>query len=205
MNFSWPILPPPRSTRGQLFTAKLPSGKPHNALDMGTGGDVVLAPAAGTVVVNATTKDSRGRIMHINHDGGYQTRYYHLAGALVGRGPVSAGQRIALVGRTGLPRNNPHLHFMIYAGCSGDATCSGGYPIDPQSVLPPREGFGYFAQDEYEQESDVSEDTDDVLTEGEYEDLPAGEELDAGDGAGGAVGLLWVAVGALALWLWRGR
>lgn len=142
MNFSWPILPAPRSTRGQLFTAKMPSGKPHNALDMGTGGQVVLAPAAGTVAVSAMTRDSRGRVIHINHDEGYQTRYYHLGGSYVRAGQtVSQGEQIAVVGRTGLPKNNPHLHFMVYANCNGTATCSSGYPIDPQGVLPPRESF----------------------------------------------------------------
>lgn len=134
MNFTWPIVPPPFSSRGQLFTAKLPSGRPHQALDMGTGGNAVLAPAGGTVTINATTKDSRGRVLYIDHGEGYVTRYYHLDTSLVKRlQPVSQGQQIAVVGRSGLPKNNPHLHFMVFYN---------GSAIDPQTVLPPR-GMGF--------------------------------------------------------------
>lgn len=139
MNFTWPIIPPPFSSRGQLFTAKLPSGRPHQALDMGTGGNAVLAPASGTVTVNAITKDSRGRVLYIDHGEGYVTQYYHLDSSLVKRHqPVSQGQQIAVVGRSGLPKNNPHLHFMVIYN---------GSPIDPQTVLPPRESVSGFGSD----------------------------------------------------------
>jgi murein DD-endopeptidase MepM/ murein hydrolase activator NlpD len=122
------------STKGQLFTAKLPSGKPHNALDMGTGGNAVLAAAAGTVTASRASGDARGNIIHINHGNGWATRYYHLDSMLVNRGAtVAAGQQIGVVGRTGLPKNNPHLHFMVYFG---------GAPVDPQVVLPPRDSGG---------------------------------------------------------------
>jgi murein DD-endopeptidase MepM/ murein hydrolase activator NlpD len=130
--FAWPIQPAPKSTPGQLFTAKLPSGKPHNALDMGTGGNAVFAAAAGAVTVSVASGDARGSIIHLDHGDTWSTRYYHLDQRFVKKGDiVSAGQQIGIAGRTGLPKNNPHLHFMVYWGST---------PIDPQLVLPPREG-----------------------------------------------------------------
>lgn len=130
--FAWPIQPPPKTTPGQAFTAKLPSGKPHNAQDMGKGGDQVKSAADGTVTVSTASGDARGNIIHIDHAGGWSTRYYHLDQRLVAKGgQVQQGQQIGIVGRTGLPKNNPHLHFMVYWGKT---------PIDPLVVLPAREG-----------------------------------------------------------------
>lgn len=130
MNFSWPILPPPKSTPGQLFGAN--KGK-HQGLDMGTGGDVVLAPAAGTVTAMTTVSDSRGRLLYIDHgtdDEGntWQTRYYHLASASVKKDdPVTAGMPIAVAGMAGLPKPHPHLHFEVRRN---------GVAIDPYTILP---------------------------------------------------------------------
>lgn len=129
MKFSWPILPPPKSTPGQLFGAN--KGK-HTGLDMGTANDVVLAPANGVVTVNTLTSDSRGRIIHIDHgtddDGSqWETRYYHLAQSNVSRGDqVAAGDEIALAGQSGLPLPHPHLHFEVRRD---------GVAVDPQTVL----------------------------------------------------------------------
>jgi len=130
MQFSWPIVPPPKSTKGQLFGAN--RGR-HTGLDMGNGGNTVLAPASGIVRVATLTKDSRGRIIHIDHEidaAGvtWQTRYYHLAQSLVRKGDmVSAGQPIAVVGMSGLPHPWPHLHFEVRRN---------GIPLDPLYVLP---------------------------------------------------------------------
>lgn len=128
MQFQWPILPPPKSSRGQLFGAN--RGK-HTGLDMGAGGNTVLAPADGIVRVSTLTTDSRGRILHIDHAsdaaGSWQTRFYHLAQSLVKKGAqVVAGQPIAVVGMSGLPRPWPHLHFEVR---------NNGQAIDPLFVL----------------------------------------------------------------------
>lgn len=130
MNFTWPILPPPKSTPGQLFGAN--KGK-HQGLDMGTGGDVVLAPAAGTVTAMTTVSDSRGRLLYIDHgtdENGvkWETRYYHLASAAVKKDdPVTAGMPIAVAGMAGLPKPHPHLHFEVRRN---------GVAIDPYAILP---------------------------------------------------------------------
>jgi len=130
MQFAYPIQPPPPSTRGQLFGAN--NGK-HTGLDMGNGGNVVLAPAMGQVRVATLTHDSRGRMIKIDHgtdENGvtWETIYYHLASSLVRKGDqVLPGQTIAVVGMSGLPRPWPHLHFEVRQN---------GTAVDPQSVLP---------------------------------------------------------------------
>jgi len=127
MQLSWPILPPPSSTKGQLFTATLPSGKLHGALDMGAAGDAVLAAADGTVTAAGPSGDARGTRVVIDHGEGWETRYYHLASTRVGRGDVVvAGQQVGVVGATGLPKPWPHLHFEVRQG---------GQPLDPQALL----------------------------------------------------------------------
>lgn len=128
MQFSWPIVPPPRSSKGQLFGAN--RGR-HTGLDMGTGGNMVLAPANGIVRVATLTRDSRGRALHIDHGtdaaGAWQTRYYHLEQFLVRKGQqVVMGQPIAVVGMSGLPHPWPHLHFEVRRN---------GVAIDPQYLL----------------------------------------------------------------------
>ena len=127
-SFVWPILPPPHSTPGQLFTAKLPSGKQHNALDMGTGGDTVLATAAGVVTAARASGDARGNMLLLDLGNGWEVRHYHLASFNVAKGDsVTQGQQIAVAGKSGLPKNNPHLHFEIRRG---------GVAVDPQTLLP---------------------------------------------------------------------
>jgi len=124
MQFSWPIVPPPTSSKGQLFGAN--RGR-HTGLDMGSGGNMVLAPANGLVQVATLTRDSRGRVLHIDHGDGWQTRYYHLAQSLVRKGQtIPAGHPIAIVGMSGLPHPWPHLHFEIRRN---------GTPINPQYML----------------------------------------------------------------------
>jgi len=68
-------------------------------------------------------------MVYIKHAGGWQTRYMHLAAGsvLVKKGQrVSAGQKIATVGSTGIKYSAPHLHFEVLKD---------GKKIDPESVL----------------------------------------------------------------------
>lgn len=127
--FAWPIASP-SYVRRNSFAAKMPSGKPHGALDMGAGGDAVLATAAGKVVLARDTKDARGRAVVLDLGNGWEVRHYHLASFAVARGDeVVQGQQIGVVGATGLPKNNPHLHFEVRRG---------GVAIDPVTLLPER-------------------------------------------------------------------
>ena len=75
-------------------------------------GEAVLAFSAGTVET-AGWSDSYGNYIVINHAEGWQSLYAHCSTLFVESGDeVSAGERIALVGDTGLA-TGPHLHFEL--------------------------------------------------------------------------------------------
>jgi murein DD-endopeptidase MepM/ murein hydrolase activator NlpD len=144
--FTWPILPPPSSTQGQLFGAVRGTAKPHTGLDMGTGGDAVLATADATVLESRDTKDARGQMIRLllgtdENGDAWEVYYMHLASRGVAKGDaVESGQPIAVAGMTGLPKPWPHLHFEVRKN---------NVPLDPLSVLSSKEstdgGLGWIA------------------------------------------------------------
>jgi murein DD-endopeptidase MepM/ murein hydrolase activator NlpD len=75
-------------------------------------GTPVRAVAAGRVIFSAQSGGS-GNLVTIRHPNGYQTQYLHLSRRLVARGQtVEQGQKIGLVGSTGLA-TGPHLDLRI--------------------------------------------------------------------------------------------
>ena len=75
-------------------------------------GDDVLAFADGVVTL-AARSDSYGNYITIDHGDGWTSLYAHCSRLYVQSGQrVSAGERIALVGSTGLA-TGPHLHFEL--------------------------------------------------------------------------------------------
>ena len=75
-------------------------------------GDDVLAFADGVVTL-AARSDSYGNYITIDHGDGWTSLYAHCSRLYVKSGQrVSAGERIALVGSTGLA-TGPHLHFEL--------------------------------------------------------------------------------------------
>jgi len=109
------------------------AGKPHNAVDLGNFrcGDAVVAMLAGTcrrVKDNATAlgaaTDALGLI--IDHGFGVTIEYWHLQSYSVPDGAkVSAGQQVAIVGKTGLG-NVCHLHTEVKLN---------GVRIDPEPLM----------------------------------------------------------------------
>ena len=85
--------------------------RPHLGTDYAApSGTPVQAVGAGTVTFAARSGDS-GNMIKIRHANGYETRYLHLSRILVRAGQrVEQGQRIGLVGATGLA-TGPHLDF----------------------------------------------------------------------------------------------
>jgi murein DD-endopeptidase MepM/ murein hydrolase activator NlpD len=85
----------------------------HTGLDFpGLTGTPVLAAHAGVVTV-ARLLDGFGNTVALKHERGVSTVYAHLSAILVKPGQrVVAGQRIALVGSTGVS-TGPHLHFEL--------------------------------------------------------------------------------------------
>lgn len=85
----------------------------HKGLDIAAKtGSAVKAAASGQVSFSGTM-GGYGKLIIIDHVGGYETRYAHNSRLLVKQGQrVRQGQKVALVGSTGLT-TGPHLHFEI--------------------------------------------------------------------------------------------
>tara|TARA_R110002110_G_scaffold22895_2_gene88178 strand:- start:1766 stop:3145 length:1380 start_codon:yes stop_codon:yes gene_type:complete len=86
----------------------------HSGEDMATAyGSRIYAPGAGTVVY-AGWKGGYGRVIEIDHGGGFKTRYGHLS-----RIGVKTGQKIAfreVIGKVGSSgrSSGPHLHYEVW-------------------------------------------------------------------------------------------
>jgi murein DD-endopeptidase MepM/ murein hydrolase activator NlpD len=85
----------------------------HLGIDYGAPeGSPVQTIGSGRVLF-AGRKGGDGNMVHVRHTNGYETMYLHLSRILVRAGQeVGQGQRIGLVGHTGLA-TGPHLDFRI--------------------------------------------------------------------------------------------
>ena len=102
--------------------------RPHEGIDVtAPSGSPIEAPAGG-VVRDAGWESGYGNTVVIDHGFGTVTKFAHASKILVRVGQrVSRGQRIALVGNTGLA-TAPHLHYEVHVN---------GRPVDPlRYVLP---------------------------------------------------------------------
>ncbi len=95
------------------FHPVLKRRRPHLGIDYGApSGSPVQAIGSGRVLF-AGRKGGHGRMVHLRHSNGFETMYLHLSRILVRGGQrVEQGQRIGLVGSTGLS-TGPHLDFRI--------------------------------------------------------------------------------------------
>lgn len=100
----------------------------HGGMDIdGERGDLVVAPANGTVVA-AGYKGGYGNLVEIDHGNGLTTLYGHLSKIEAAAGDtVTRGQLIAYIGSTGRS-TGPHLHYELRLNDS---------PINPRHFLPP--------------------------------------------------------------------
>ncbi|HKU61179.1 MAG TPA: M23 family metallopeptidase [Gemmatimonadales bacterium] len=102
--------------------------RPHEGIDVTAPmGTPIEAPAAG-VVIETGWESGYGNTVSIDHGYGIVTKFAHTSKILVREGQrVSRGQRIALVGNSGLA-TGPHLHYEVRVN---------GRPVDPlKYVLP---------------------------------------------------------------------
>jgi murein DD-endopeptidase MepM/ murein hydrolase activator NlpD len=106
----------------------LHTARPHEGIDVSAPmGSPIEAPAAG-VVTSAAWEAGYGNKVVIDHGFGIVTKFAHASKLLVRTGQrVSRGQRIALVGNSGLA-TGPHLHYEVLVK---------GRPVNPlKYVLP---------------------------------------------------------------------
>lgn len=106
----------PREGRGEFGTPRS-GGRRHGGIDIeGNVGDPVVAVAGGTVVVRPNN-EAAGNTVHVRHDDGTLTKYFHLDEFSVRNGQrVEAGQQIGTMGRTGNTpaQGDTHLHFEMW-------------------------------------------------------------------------------------------
>ena len=100
----------------------------HEGLDVTAPlGTPIEAPAKGRVV-QAGWETGYGNTVTIDHGYGIVTKFAHASRILARVGArVERGERIALVGNTGLS-SGPHLHYEVHVN---------GRPVDPRRYILP--------------------------------------------------------------------
>lgn len=98
----------------------------HNGVDFGgKDGAPVISVAAG-VVVYSGVRSGYGKMVEINHGGGFSTRYGHHKELKVKVGDiVKKGQLVGLMGSSGRS-TGPHVHFEVFKN---------GRVVDPSSYI----------------------------------------------------------------------
>jgi murein DD-endopeptidase MepM/ murein hydrolase activator NlpD len=121
-----PDIPPVKGVITSYFGARRWRGRVHAGLDIAAPpGAPVRAPAEGVVVV-AGPYPYYGKVVFLDHGGGFSTRYGHLSTADVKVGDrVERGDLIGRVGATGLATGN-HLHYEVRVN---------NVPVDPYNYL----------------------------------------------------------------------
>jgi murein DD-endopeptidase MepM/ murein hydrolase activator NlpD len=95
------------------FHPILKTYRPHLGVDYGAPTGTPVQSIGNGHVIFAGMSGGSGNLVRIAHSNGYETMYMHLSRILVHVGEhVDAGERIGLVGMTGLA-TGPHLDFRI--------------------------------------------------------------------------------------------
>ena len=122
LQWRWP-------TQGRVVSTYSNSSPGRKGIDIaGKAGQSIIAAASGKVVYSGNSLPRYGNLLIIKHNDVYLSAYAHSDKLLVKEGEiVKAGQKIALMGRTGTQRDQ--LHFEIRRN---------GKPVDPIRFLPKR-------------------------------------------------------------------
>lgn len=120
--FSWPV-------RGEIISeyGTRANGKANDGINIAAAeGTPVKSAADGVVRYAGNELRGFGKLLLVEHPGGFITAYAHNSELLVRRGDsVRRGQTIARVGRTGNV-SQPQLHFEVRKGTE---------PVDPRTML----------------------------------------------------------------------
>jgi murein DD-endopeptidase MepM/ murein hydrolase activator NlpD len=111
--------------------------RPHLGIDYGAPIGTPVQTIGDGRVIFAARKGGAGNLVEIQHTNGYATYYMHLSQILVRAGQrVAQGQRIGLVGMTGLA-TGPHLDFRIE--CHGEFLNFERLPLPPADPVTKRD------------------------------------------------------------------
>jgi len=112
------------------FGAKRKGGRKHKGLDLQAELNCPVYASKSGWARSGYYPKGYGKLVVINHPGGWQTRYGHLSRSDIKRAQwVRQGDIIGSVGKTGNARSRgimPHLHFEIRHK---------GEPLDPAGLL----------------------------------------------------------------------
>lgn len=122
--FKWPV----KGKVRRAFTAAKDGDSGHEGIDvLADEGTAVRSAAAGKVIFAGQGPEEYGLTVIVWHTGRWTTTYSYLSKITVKEGdPVKAGERIGLIGETGLA-DQPQLHFEIRRN---------RLPQDPARYLP---------------------------------------------------------------------
>ena len=123
-SLSWPLPPatPVTSPFGPREHPVLGGARMHNGVDLGVPERTPVRAVAAGVVRRASSDDSNGRLVLLDHGRGVTTLYCHNDELLVRAGDrVERGQVISRSGNTGRS-TGPHLHYQLELA---------GQPVDP--------------------------------------------------------------------------
>jgi len=122
----WPVegrLMSPFAQRTDPFSGE---GEFHKGVDISAPTGTPVKVTADGIVVHAEIESGYGKLVVVDHGGGFQTYYAHLSKYLVHAGQaVRRGESIGLVGSTGRV-TAPHLHYEVRMG---------GAPVNPTRYL----------------------------------------------------------------------
>lgn len=124
--FAWPV----RGTVRRAFAPRGDQSAYHDGIDvLSPEGTAVRASAAGKVIFAGEGPKEYGLTVIIHHGGRWTTTYAFLKQVTVKQdGQVKAGERVGLVGQTGLAKE-PQLHFEVR---------NNKVALDPAKYLPKR-------------------------------------------------------------------
>lgn len=124
MPAGWPI-PATKVTVTSIFGA--PRGRSrHQGIDLAAARGTQIRATAGGKVEFAGKFGDFGRLVIVDHGGGWKTRYAHLRSIKVDEGDrINRGQEVGTVGHSG-NASGDHLHYEIRHN---------GVPVDPWPTL----------------------------------------------------------------------
>jgi murein DD-endopeptidase MepM/ murein hydrolase activator NlpD len=113
---------------GPRFHPVLKYNRLHGGTDFAAPVGTPIYAARDGTVVSASPSSCAGNMVIIDHDNGWQTRYFHLsryADGLHAGKRVTQGETIGDVGNTGTCTTGPHLHYEVHID---------GEKVDPLGV-----------------------------------------------------------------------